>query len=89
MGSALDLGAYELWQPNSGAWCVDRALGDDANPGSPAAPFKTINRALNAANPGESIHIKQGNYGSDRPRMTTAVHLRNWGDAGLARVGQP
>lgn len=35
------------------------------------------------------IYAKQGNHGSDRPRITKPLRLFNRGDTGLARIGQP
>ena len=36
--------------------------GDDANPGSDAAPFRTIQRAATAAMPGDTIAVHAGTY---------------------------
>jgi predicted outer membrane repeat protein len=86
VGGAPDMGAFET---TPGLWFVDRALGNDANAGNVTAPFQTVTRAFNAAANGHSIYIKQGNYGGDHPRFTKTLRLFNWGDAGLARLGQP
>ena len=83
-GSAPDMGAYEF-----GSWFVDKASGSDTNPGIPAAPFATITRAIATGVNGNSIYIKQGNYASDRPRINKPLRIFNWGDTGLARIGQP
>jgi hypothetical protein len=83
-GSAPDMGAYEF-----GSWFVDKASGSDTNSGIPTAPFATITRAITTAVNGNNIYIKQGNYGSDQPRITKLLHLYNWGNTGLARIGQP
>ena len=46
-----------------GTYEVDPALGDDATgTGSVAAPFRTITRALAAAQPGETVVLRQGTY---------------------------
>jgi hypothetical protein len=89
LGSAPDMGAYETWLPAYGVWYVDKALGNDANPGSPLAPFATVTKAVTVANNGNKIYIRQGNYGTDKPRITKALRLFNWGNAGLARIGKP
>jgi hypothetical protein len=36
--------------------------GNDANPGTEAQPWRTIQRAMNAATPGSTVHIKAGTY---------------------------
>jgi hypothetical protein len=43
-------------------WFVS-TLGSDGNPGSPAAPFATIQHAVNVAQGGDRIHVAQGTYG--------------------------
>jgi hypothetical protein len=89
LGGAPDMGAYEFWTTASGVWFVDKALGNDTNAGSPTAPFKTVVKAITAASNGHRIYIKQGNYGTDRPRITKSLRLFNWLDTGLSRIGQP
>jgi hypothetical protein len=68
---------------------VDIATGNDANPGTAAQPFKTVTRALSVASAGDNINVKQGNYGTDKPRITRFVHIKNWTSTGLARIGKP
>lgn len=70
-------------------WYVDKVSGLDTNPGTAAAPFKTVNRAIAAASNGHTIYVKQGNYGTDTGRIVKGVRLVNWGNAGLSRIGQP
>jgi hypothetical protein len=89
LGSAPDMGAYELWTASAGVWFVDKVLGSDTNPGSPSAPFKTVVKAVNSASNGHKIYIKAGNYGTDRPRITKSLRLFNWGNTGQARIGKP
>ena len=89
LGSAPDMGAYELWTSNFGDWFVDKALGSDTNSGSPTAPYKTVVKAIASAGNGHKIYIKAGNYGTDKPRITKSLRLVNWGNAGQARVGKP
>ena len=43
-------------------WYVDTGVGNDANPGTSGSPFKTINRALQTLNAGDTIHIGPGIY---------------------------
>jgi hypothetical protein len=86
LGRAPDMGAYET---TAGAWFVDGVLGSDANAGTPSFPFQTVTKAITIAGNGNSIYIKQANYGIDRPRITKTLRLFNWGAVGLARIGQP
>jgi hypothetical protein len=89
LGSAPDMGAYEHWTASAGVWFVDKALGSDTNPGSPTAPFKTVNKAITSASNGHKVYIKAANYGTDRPRITKSLKLFNWGNTGQARIGKP
>lgn len=90
IGSAPDMGAYEFWNSASGAWFVDKTLGNDTTGnGSPAAPYKTVVKAINSASNGHQIYIKQGNYNTDKPRITKSLRLFNWTETGLSRIGQP
>src|SRR5947209_5423391 len=43
-------------------WFVS-TLGSDGNPGTIAAPFATIQHAVNVAQGGDRIHVAQGTYG--------------------------
>jgi hypothetical protein len=43
-------------------WGVDAVIGNDANIGSVAQPFKTITKSLSVAGPGEEILVKPGIY---------------------------
>ncbi len=89
LGSAPDMGAFEFWSSASGVWFVDKATGNDINSGAPTAPFKTVVKAITIAGNGNSIYIKAGNYGTDKPRITKSLKLFNWLDTGPARIGQP
>jgi hypothetical protein len=92
MGSAPDMGAYELWTASIGAWFVDKTDGNDfSGTGSPTAPFRTVNMALSrvtAPSDFTTIHVKAGNYGSDRSTITKKVRFVNWGNTGQARIGK-
>jgi len=49
--------------PTSGGYEVDPVHGDDARgTGAATAPFRTINRALAAAGPGETVVLRPGTY---------------------------
>jgi predicted outer membrane repeat protein len=90
-GGTPDMGAYEF---SSGplSFYVDKATGSDANPGTSAAPFQTVSRALNGLTDPlgtPRIYVREGSYGSDRPRITRKLQLLNWGNTGQARIGQP
>jgi hypothetical protein len=50
----------ERWVPSS--WFVS-TLGSDGNPGTIAAPFATIQHAVNVAANGDRIHVATGTYG--------------------------
>ncbi len=90
LGGAPDMGAYEFWTSAYGQWFVDKATGNNTTGnGSPAAPFRTVVKAITIAGNGNSIYIKAGNYGTDKPRITKSLHLFNWGATGLARIGAP
>src|SRR4051812_5714365 len=45
------------------------SAGDDANPGSLALPFKTINKAAQLAEPGDTVTVRAGIY---RERVSPA-----------------
>jgi predicted outer membrane repeat protein len=90
LGSAPDIGVYELWVSASGVWFVDKVLGNDTTGnGSPSAPYKTVVKAINSASNGHKLYIKQGNYSTDRPRITKSLQLFNWANTGQSRLGQP
>jgi len=93
LGSAPDMGAYELWTVASGAWFVDKTLGSDmSGTGSPSAPYKSVAKAYTISSNGHKLYIKAGSYGTDKlptlPRMTKSLRLFNWGNTGLARIGK-
>jgi uncharacterized repeat protein (TIGR01451 family) len=47
--------------PQSGTYYVS-PTGSDSNPGSSSAPFKTIQRAANLVNPGDTVIVRDGTY---------------------------
>ncbi len=51
--------------------------GDDANPGSAAAPWRTLAKATTAAAPGDTVVLEAGTYGARGTRT-------NWNAAGTA-----
>jgi hypothetical protein len=68
-------GLEERWVPSN--WFVS-TLGSDGNPGTTAAPFATIQHAVNVASSGDRIHVATGTYGytgadkiSDDPRFNS------------------
>jgi hypothetical protein len=75
--------------PAGGALYVDK---DHVGPeqGTLQNPFRTVTAAVNAATAQiHTIYIRNGNYGTDRPRITKALRLVNWFNEGPARIGQP
>lgn len=54
---------------------VDALKGNDANAGSLAAPWKTIQKAANSMQPGDTVHVAAGRYGE-------LVHVTRSGTAG-------
>ena len=68
---------------------VDAVAGSDSNTGTTASPFKTVSKAIAVAASGGIIHIKAGNYGGDKPRVTKSVQFVNWTATGQASVGKP
>jgi hypothetical protein len=94
VGSAPDMGVYEFGSTTYFAvdLYVDKAAGSDTTGnGTPGSPFQTVTKALSMADPiGLTIlHIKAGNYGSDRPVITGKVIIVNWGNMGEASIGKP
>lgn len=90
MGSGPDRGAYEFWTAASATWFVDKALGNDTTGvGSPGAPYKTVGKAIATATTGARLYVKQGNYSTDRPRITKNLKIYNWLGAGRASIGKP
>lgn len=68
-GSRTDIGAYELQQGSAydgnRTLYVSGAIGTDSNDGlSWGTSFKTIQAAINAAMPGDSIVVTNGTYGT-------------------------
>lgn len=91
-GGLPDMGAYEMGTTTPFNFYVDRTNGNDANPGTAAAPVRTVNKALSLIlTPfGQAqINIRNGNYGTDKPRFMQNVRLVNWGNTGQARIGKP
>jgi uncharacterized protein DUF1565 len=49
---------------NATVYYVD-AQGDDSNPGSTSAPFRTLMRGAGAAGPGDTVLVRDGIYGHE------------------------
>jgi len=58
----LLLGAFLVTMPAGAADYYVSATGDDTHPGSLAAPFRTINRAIENLQPGDVVYIRGGTY---------------------------
>ncbi len=65
----------------SGTYYVDGIAGQDANPGSLALPFKTIQRAANAVNPGDTVIVRNGTYAYDGNGEKAIVTLTRGGNS--------
>jgi hypothetical protein len=57
--------------------------GDDANPGSLASPFKTIQKAIAVAEPGDTIYVRGGIYPNSQTIIitksgTAAARIKLW-----------
>lgn len=62
--------------PTNGDWLVS-PTGNDANPGTLAAPFATLGKAVALALPGQTIYVRGGTY---FPNAT--IHITNSGAPG-------
>jgi hypothetical protein len=62
--------------PTNGNWFVS-PTGNDANPGSMAAPFATLNKAQSVATPGQVIYLRGGTY-----LLSSTIRITNSGTAG-------
>lgn len=59
--------------------------GSDANPGTEAAPFRTLAKAVASVNPGDLIRVRAGTYdrvqiGSRKGRADAWIRMRPYGD---------
>jgi PKD repeat protein len=52
------------------AYYVDGTTGNDSNPGTQALPWKTIQKAANTLQPGDTVNVSQGIY-NERVNITT------------------
>lgn len=92
-GGNPDMGAYES---NSSTYIaanlyVDKVAGSDTTgTGTQSAPFKTVAKALTLTSTifYTQIHIKVGNYGSDKPSVGQKVRFVNWTNTGRASIGK-
>lgn len=67
--------ASSLW---AGTWYVSPS-GNDNNPGTLASPFKTLPAAIEAANPGDDILLRGGNYTSQEIRVNkNNLHIKSY-----------
>jgi hypothetical protein len=91
-GGAPDMGAYEAGTTPAHDIYVDKAAGSDtAGNGTPASPFQTVTKALSVASDPLAfsvVHMKQGNYASDSPRVNGFVRFVNWTNTGRASIGK-
>ncbi len=65
MGFYFDDIHYEVQSPCTTDCYVDATTGDDANVGTVASPFKTIQKAVSTAAAGGTIHVAAGTYVED------------------------
>ncbi|HSJ55815.1 MAG TPA: right-handed parallel beta-helix repeat-containing protein, partial [Anaerolineae bacterium] len=70
---ALSLIAAYLVHPPTlsavGTYYVDAATGSDSNPGTPTAPWRTIQKAADTMSAGDTVRVHAGNY-PERVRVT-------------------
>ena len=59
-GGADDVGNEDA--PKGPEYTVDATDGDDANPGTPDLPLRTISKALDLVAPGETVRVRSGVY---------------------------
>ncbi len=59
---------------------VDQARGNNGNPGTAAAPFKTLKHALGIVQPGDTVLVRNGTYASGQggPVLTRSGTANNW-----------
>jgi uncharacterized protein YjdB len=59
---------------------VDAALGNDANPGTSALPFRTLQKAAGLVNPGDGVLVNDGVYtgGSNVVSISRSGTAANW-----------
>lgn len=70
-----------------GFWYVDRnsATASDTGPGTEATPFRTIQKAANVVNPGDTVYVKAGTYPeavtcSRSGTATSRITFKNFGN---------
>jgi hypothetical protein len=64
-GGLQPRGQAQLGCPSiAGGRFVDPARGDDSNPGTIAAPWRTVDKAASVAGPGDTIVLRGGTYGA-------------------------
>ena len=54
-------------------WHVDGVTGDDGNPGTSTAPFKTIHQALAVADDGDTVYVAPATYGFDPDHQALVI----------------
>ncbi|HRN80578.1 MAG TPA: T9SS type A sorting domain-containing protein [Ferruginibacter sp.] len=71
--------AQTVWYVNDVSTANDvftAAIGNDANPGSAAAPFRTITQAISSAAAGDSIYVDAGDYNETIIDITKSLTIR-------------
>jgi Periplasmic copper-binding protein (NosD) len=74
------------WYVNDGSTTGDvycSAIGNDANAGTPAAPFGTINFAIATANAGDTIFVDAGDYSEGDVNITKGGIVLRGAKAGI------
>ena len=69
---------YQSSSPGGGNTYYVSAIGNDSNPGTPNSPFRTIQKAMNVVNPGDTVLVRGGTYKEGRITLRRCGTPNNW-----------